>query len=252
MGTVVLSKGLKPSDITGELDVVPDNYTLTQDTKLVFGKPIEADPDSYPDFVEPGEVSRDIKVVQNAYGVVVVDPKPPVQCSYLAYDTSYAFVFAIEDIDGSVGITTSYKKNVKITNLYHYPGSVSEHAHTSIDALTKHLKCLFLRDKNSDEINVSIIDPNNLNNLNKLFQDAIRIKRNASGAVEGKPFYYCNRYEKVPDENEEDKYVHIYYLKKVKRNKITTGGSSPSIARWMGVIAGTFVVAASALVPRMG
>lgn len=98
------------------------------------------------------------------------------------------------------------------------------------DALNAYFRCFFEDMKDTFEISVP--------------DDASA--KNFVSAMKDQCYYY---YDEVNQKEGSPNYIFQMNRAKLYKSK---GGSSPSIARWMGAIAGTFVVVASAFVPRLG
>lgn len=121
-------------------------------------------------------------------------------------------------------------------NLYFMSPSMSQPQYLEGEkALKAYFLCFFEESKDTFEIRVP--------------QTSIP---NFVDAMKNQCYYYYDNVEEYKDN--EDNVTYIFDMKRAMlfKSKARAGGSSPSIARWMGAIAGTFVVVASAFVPRLG
>jgi len=249
MEKVQLNAGESKENIIQKINNASGEY-LAEDVTLAFQENSDVNV-AYQnldgDLVVKSFIVDDVNIkrqrTNSPYGEPV--PKPPGMCKGNNYvGTDFVFDRATDLNKEEINKTTT------INNLYEYPETISLRPSKGTIALKRHLRCLF-HYQNMHEITVTVDMGQNQNqenvsekkqSLSDLFETVITIKRDENGEAVENPSYYC--YYAISEDD-----VHTYYLRKVKYELI---GGAPSIARWMGVIAGTFVVAASALVPRFG
>jgi hypothetical protein len=279
--TIEIQKGDRQKDIINKLedtmgdngiveigaDIVVNPYFLDKDPDMEEQTPLTYSNAPYDSF---GEKDNDNLFVEKeqitfilpqpnfpgaaAYGRVKEKPSP--RCFSASTYTYENYDFYENPKDQEQNEKFIEKNKERIKNLYYYPPTMTRRAKKGEDALKTHLECLyFTPNKSKIRVHIDKIEINKSENPDheevfqksiEVFEKAITIQRDGKGNVIGNPFYYCEGVANGTDGSKS------YFLSKVNRKYENTGGSSPSIARWMGAIAGTFVVVASAFVPRLG